>query len=174
MSDGTEQSDTLSVDVAGEGETFQGLSGFVIPANRTTGDSIYMTGYGTVTIAGETTRTYAGASRTVVYASFSQYGTQLTYYWDKQTGVMVEASAVYPQLNMTATGRATETNMWQGLYGDVNSDGVVDVRDIAIFGKAFGSYPGHLRWNPAADLDGNGIINILDGVIIAKNFGKKL
>jgi hypothetical protein len=60
------------------------------------------------------------------------------------------------------------------LLGDVNSDGVVDIRDIAIFGKAFGSYSGHPRWNPAADLDGNGIINILDGVIIAKNFGKKL
>jgi parallel beta-helix repeat protein len=57
--------------------------------------------------------------------------------------------------------------------GDLNSDGVVDIRDIAIFGKAFGSYPGHSRWNPAADLDGNGVINILDGVIVAKNFGKK-
>jgi hypothetical protein len=60
------------------------------------------------------------------------------------------------------------------LLGDVNSDGVVDIRDIAIFGKAFGFYPGHPRWNPAADLDGNGIINILDGVKIAKNFGKEL
>ncbi|MGF3573521.1 MAG: right-handed parallel beta-helix repeat-containing protein, partial [Candidatus Bathyarchaeia archaeon] len=113
MSDGTEQSDTMTVDVAAGGGTFQGLSGFVIPANCTIGDSIFITGYGAVTIAGETTRTYAGASRTVVYASFSQYGTQLTYYWDKQTGVMVEASAIYPELGITATAKATETNMWQ-------------------------------------------------------------
>jgi hypothetical protein len=47
----------------------------------------------------------------VVYTSFSQYGTQLTYYWDKQTGVMVEASTTSG--TMTGTGKATETNMWQ-------------------------------------------------------------
>jgi len=111
MSDGTEQSDTVPVIVgAGGGEAF-GLSGFVIPANLTIGDSVYISGYGNVTLAGETTRTYAGASRTVVYASFSQYGTQLTYYWDKQTGVMVEASTTSG--SVTATAKATETNMWQ-------------------------------------------------------------
>jgi hypothetical protein len=109
MSDGTEQSDTVRVDLAaGGGEAF-GLSGFVISANLTTGDSVYMTGYGNVTIAGETTRTYAGASRTVVYASISQYG--LTYYWDKLTGVMVESSTTYS--GITATAKATETNMWE-------------------------------------------------------------
>jgi parallel beta-helix repeat protein len=110
MSDGTEQNATLSVDVVAGGQAF-GLSGFVIPANCTTGDSIYMSGYGNVTIAGEATRSYAGASRTVVYAGFSQYGTQLTYYWDKQTGVIVEASTTSG--TMTGTGKATETNMWQ-------------------------------------------------------------
>ena len=111
MSDGTDQNDTVPVIVgAGGGEAF-GLSGFVIPANLTVGDSVYISGYGNVTLAGETTRTYAGASRTVVYASFSQYGTQLTYYWDKQTGVMVEAYTASG--GVTATAKATETNMWQ-------------------------------------------------------------
>lgn len=49
--------------------------------------------------------------RTMVYASFSQYGTQLTYHWDKLTGVMVEASVTLG--GMTGTAKATETNMWQ-------------------------------------------------------------
>ena len=111
MSDGTEQNATVPVDVVAGGGAFQGLSGFVIPANCTTGDSIYMSGYGNVTIAGETTGSYAGAGRTVVYASFSQYGTQLTYHWDKLTGAMVEASVVSG--GVIATGKATETNMWQ-------------------------------------------------------------
>jgi len=111
MSDGTEQSDTVNVDVATGSGTFQGLSGFVIPANSKTGDTIHMSGYGNVTLDGETTRTYAGASRTVVYASFSQYGTELTYYWDKETGVMVEASTISG--GMTGTAKATETNMWE-------------------------------------------------------------
>lgn len=110
MSDGTEQNATMPVDVVAGGQAF-GLSGFVIPANLTTGDAVYMSGYGNVTIAGETTSSYAGASRTVIHASFSQYGTQLTYYWDKQTGVMVEASTTSG--TMTATGKATETNIWQ-------------------------------------------------------------
>jgi len=111
MSDGTEQSDTMTVDIVAWGATLGGFSGFVIPANRTTGDSIYLSGYGNVTIAGETTRSYAGASRTVVYASRSQYWTQFTYYWDKQTGIMVEASAISG--STTTKAKATETNMWQ-------------------------------------------------------------
>jgi len=109
MSDGTEQSDTVPVDLAAGGGEALGLSGFVISANLTTGDSLYMTGYGDVAIEGETTRTYAGARRTVVYASISQYG--LTYYWDKLTGVLVEASTTYS--GITATAKATETNMWE-------------------------------------------------------------
>jgi len=52
-------------------------------------------------------------SRTVVYASFSQLGTQLTYYWDKQTGVMVEVSTTSGSIS--GTGKATETNMWEAV-----------------------------------------------------------
>jgi len=111
ISDGTEQSDTVPVNLATGGGGAFGLSGAVISANLTTGDSVYITGYGDVAIEGETTRTYAGASRTVVYASISQSGAQLTYYWDKLTGVVVEASTGYA--GTTATAKATETNMWE-------------------------------------------------------------
>jgi len=111
MSDGTEPSQTMTIDISVGSGAFQGLSGFVVPANCTTGDCVYISGYGNVTIAGETTRTYAGASRTVVYASLSQLRTQLTYYWDKQIGVMVEASM--SSAGITGTAKAAETNMWQ-------------------------------------------------------------
>jgi len=114
MSDETEQNATVSVDVVAGGQAL-GLSGLVIPANLTTGDVVYVSGYANVTIAGETTNSYAGASRTVVHASFSQYGTQLTYYWDKLTGVILEASTTSG--TMTATGKVTETNMWQAAPG---------------------------------------------------------
>ena len=114
MSDGQELRDTVPVDLGeGGGEAF-GLAGFVISPNLRRGDSVYFSGYGDVTIEGETTRTYAGARRRVVYASFSQSvppqsEVQLSYYWDKQTGVMVEASTTWE--DMTATCKATETNM---------------------------------------------------------------
>jgi hypothetical protein len=110
MSDGTEQINTVPVDVVA-GDEASALLGFVIPANLTTGDSIYMAGYGNVTIEGEATRTYAGANRTVVYASFSQDETQAAYCWDKLTGVIVEISSTSPSI--TATAKATETNMWE-------------------------------------------------------------
>ena len=51
----------------------------------------------------------------MIYASISQYGTQLTYYWDKHTGVLVEASGT--SAGMTMTAKVTETNIWQGAPG---------------------------------------------------------
>jgi hypothetical protein len=115
MSDGTEPSSTAPVDVMSGGEV-PGLSGGIISANLTTGDSVYMSVFGNVTIKGETTRIYAGARRTVVYTSISQSipyqgEVQLSYYWDKLTGVIVEASTT--SAGITATAKATETNMWE-------------------------------------------------------------
>jgi len=109
ISDGTEQTDSGPVDVV-SGSEVPGLAGIVISTNRTTGDSVYIAGYGNITIEGEATRTYAGANRTVVYAGFSQDETQVIYYWDKLTGVMVEISSTSP--GITGTAKATETNMW--------------------------------------------------------------
>jgi len=56
--------------------------------------------------------------------------------------------------------------------GDLNIDGKVNIIDVAITAKAFGSYPGHTRWNPIADLNKDGIIDITDISIVAKQFGK--
>jgi hypothetical protein len=58
------------------------------------------------------------------------------------------------------------------MVGDLNNDGVVDIRDISIAGRAFGSYPGHSRWNPNADINNDGIIDIRDVSIIGRNYGK--
>lgn len=110
MSDGTEQNDTVLVDVVAGGQAL-GLSGLVIPANMTVGESIFMSGYGNVTIVDETTGTYAGANRAVVYAHVSQGGSQLAYFWDRHTGVMVQAWVTSD--GMTATALATESNMWE-------------------------------------------------------------
>jgi parallel beta-helix repeat protein len=118
MLDGTENSGNITVDVAAGGGIFRGppgvfwgLSGFVIPSNSKTGDPIKIGRYDNVTIAGENSRTYARVNRTVVYANFMQRDTKFTYYWDKQTGVLVELSAVAGY--MAGTAKVAETNMWQ-------------------------------------------------------------
>jgi len=109
ISNGSEQSDSGPVDVA-SGSQVPGLAGILISANRTAGDSVYIVGYGNVAIEGEATRSYGGADRTVVSAGFSQNETQVTYYWDKLTGVIVEISSSSP--GISGTVKATETNMW--------------------------------------------------------------
>jgi len=53
---------------------------------------------------------------------------------------------------------------------DLNEDGKVDILDLAVVCKAYGSYPGHPRWNSKVDIIPDLIINILDVVKIAKAF----
>ncbi len=111
MSDGTEPSQIMTVDAMAGNGTIGIFSGFIIPANCSTGISVYMSGQGNLIVAGETTGIFASGSRALVHTSLSQHGTHLIYYWDKQTGVMVEASATSG--NMTGNAKATKTNMWQ-------------------------------------------------------------
>jgi hypothetical protein len=54
---------------------------------------------------------------------------------------------------------------------DLNSDGIVDMRDIAIAAKAFGSTPVSPNWNPIADLNGDGKIDMIDIAMVARDFG---
>jgi len=91
---------------------------FIIQANCQTGNVVVMR-YGNATIAGEVTRAYLGVSRTVVYASHSEQGSQLTYYWDKETGVMVEVNSVGTGMEggeQKATIKVTGTSLWQALF----------------------------------------------------------
>jgi hypothetical protein len=111
MSDGTEQNKTITEDIMTGRGTLDTIIGIVVPTNSTTGDSIYISGYGNITIESEQTRTYVGASRTVLSASFFVQGASVTYYWDKQTGIMVESDLGF--MSITATAKAYQTNMWQ-------------------------------------------------------------
>jgi len=106
MQNGTETNMTSILDLQSESSGYYGL---LIPANSSVGDTFSMGGT-SVTIQNETTRTYAGASRTVLSASLTQFGTNSTNYWDKQTGVMVEATSIYS--TYSANVAVTETNMW--------------------------------------------------------------
>jgi hypothetical protein len=61
------------------------------------------------------------------------------------------------------------------LRGDVNGDGKVDTEDVARAEKAFGSHAGpppDPNWNPGADIDQNGRIDVLDIALVCQNFGQ--
>jgi hypothetical protein len=51
---------------------------------------------------------------------------------------------------------------------DLNGDGKIDIQDITIWGLAFGSRPGHPRWNPNADINGDGKVDMVDAIKICK------
>lgn len=55
---------------------------------------------------------------------------------------------------------------------DLNGDGKVGIRDIAIAAMAFGSHPGHPRWNETADVNRDAKVDIRDIALIARDFGK--
>jgi parallel beta-helix repeat protein len=59
------------------------------------------------------------------------------------------------------------------MMGDVNGDGKVNIVDIFMVAKAFGSHMGDQRYRLDCDFNRDDVINIADIWSIAKNFGKK-
>jgi len=51
---------------------------------------------------------------------------------------------------------------------DVNSDGVIDIRDLAWVAARFGSH------DPTADLNEDGVVDMLDLSTVARNYGQRL
>lgn len=84
----------------------------------------------------------------------------------------VTAHESYPAYNYQDAigGKDTET-IYLGFPGDINGDGEVDIRDVSIAARAFGSYPGHPRWNPIADVNNDDEVNIRDIAAIARKYG---
>jgi len=56
---------------------------------------------------------------------------------------------------------------------DLTADGKVDIQDLVTWALAFGSTSTSPNWNLKADINHDGKVNILDGVMIAKMFGFK-
>jgi hypothetical protein len=57
------------------------------------------------------------------------------------------------------------------IIGDVNGDGIVDIKDVAAVSKAFGSQPGMPLWNEAADINRDRKIDIKDVALVSRKFG---
>jgi subtilase family serine protease len=70
--------------------------------------------------------------------------------------------------------RNNEREIFVGkLPTDLNADGEVNILDIAIVARAYGTKPGDPKWNPIADQNNDGIINIIDIATVARDYGKK-
>ena len=58
------------------------------------------------------------------------------------------------------------------VLGDLNGDNVVNIVDMTIAAKAFGSTPSDRNWNAIADINMDKKVNIIDISIIARDYGK--
>ena len=59
------------------------------------------------------------------------------------------------------------------IFGDVNSDGVVNVNDLALVTSHMGQDPTSPGWDPNADVNSDGIINATDVAMVTANFGQQ-
>jgi hypothetical protein len=80
---------------------------FFIPKNLDVGDQFYDSSQGNITITGMEQRTAAGAQRPVIWASTNF----TTFYWDRETGILVEATSHEPTYTMFT--ETSGTNIWQ-------------------------------------------------------------
>ena len=87
---------------------------FIIPANLNVGD-VFNSTEGNITITEIKDRSYAGANRNVVYANT----TTTQFYWDRSTGVLVEADSSYP--NFDIISKVERTNLWQAQIFGIDS-----------------------------------------------------
>jgi len=55
--------------------------------------------------------------------------------------------------------------------GDINWDGYIDSLDLDLAYAAYGSKPGSPNWNPDADLNGDGKVDMKDIGIVSHNQG---
>jgi hypothetical protein len=86
--------------------------------------------------------------------------------------ITVAALIVEPDYNPsdnTLAGPTVGVRFWE----DINRDGRIDIKDIALVANAFGTRAGDSRWNPDADLNHDGVVDIKDVGSVARNFGKK-
>jgi parallel beta-helix repeat protein len=58
------------------------------------------------------------------------------------------------------------------LHVDVNNDGTVNLLDLILIAKAFGTFPGDPNYNSSADINRDGRINILDLILVATHLGQ--
>jgi hypothetical protein len=129
------------------------------------------------------------ATKTVTFnasTSTPNTGTIVSYIWNfgdanittTTKAVITHCYTVPKRYNVTLTvlNSAGLTNTVTKIVkitcvADINMDGKVDIRDLAMVVGAFGSRPGCPRWNPDCDMNGDNKIDIRDLAYVCCYFG---
>lgn len=138
----------------------------------------------------------ASSSKVGWSSSIPGYAPIATYTWNFGDGTPVNATSnntiqhVFAlagnyTVALTVTDSVSRTSLLSQLVQvtnrtlwDLNGDGKIDMRDIGISAKAFGSVPGNPLWNPIADITGivpfvpDGKVDMRDVSLVARHFGE--
>ena len=140
----------------------------------------------TVTISGSITPVTAGAEVTIFYklntdtswgilaAVTTDTAGDYTYPWVTLSEGMFDLKSGWADVNSTVVSVNVIPKPLKTF--DVTGDGKVDIKDIAHIANAFGAYnypPDFVdpRYNPMYDFNSDNVIDMIDLVLIAKNFG---
>jgi outer membrane protein assembly factor BamB len=86
--------------------------------------------------------------------------------------IIIEAHTVPDETDFSDNAYSTDIITIIALI-DIDADGEINITDIYKLAAAYGTEPGHPRWNPDADVNKDDIIDIFDVFLISKKFGKK-
>jgi beta-glucosidase len=112
----------------------------------------------------EKTPTLAAGDTTTL--NFSIPASELGFYTDNENKILENGTF------KVMVGGLTHEFVIGQISGDVDENGIVNILDLFIVARAFGSKPEDFRWNPIADSDGNNIIDLVDITFVARNFGR--
>lgn len=102
----------------------------------------------------------------------------LTFTWDTTDVqacrfyvITANASIVPHEINIEDNVMSSAISVKVRIPSDINGDGAVDMIDLWLAAKAFGTKPEDPRWDPAADVNNDYIIDMVDIYTVAINFG---
>jgi hypothetical protein len=107
----------------------------------------------------------AGSTHTFAFASPLAVTMKHGYGWWSTSGLTTLQKGT---LKVTLSG---EIDAAYGISGDFTHDGKVNLADLVILAKAYGSHPGDARWNPACDIANQGSINLADLCTFVQHYG---
>ena len=140
----------MSIDVANEGENTETFN-VTAYANSSTIDTQQVNN---LNATGQLTLTFTLNTTILAYGNYT---------------ISAKASLVPGETDVT-DNTFIDGSVLITIPGDINCDFKVNPQDLAILAQAYGSKPDSANWNPNADINGNGKVDLPDLVLLALHY----